>query len=101
MKTSREQLEALKIKLGMNTLEGTSRKWWLAFEKEKAERPQVVFQLLTELEKRNATIEEFFLAYIYSEVDNIQTNLDYLDLTIENVGAKRPLSVADFKDLRN
>jgi hypothetical protein len=101
MKTSREQIEALKIKLGMNTLEGTSRKWWLAFEIEKAERPEVVFQLLTELEKRNVTIQEFYLAYVYSEVDNIQTNLDYLDLAIEKVGEKRPLAVADFKDLRN
>lgn len=97
----RKRIEALKAKLGWNTVEGSARKWWMAFEIEKTDRPEVVLQLLTELEKRNATIEEFFLAYIYSEVDNIQTNLDYLDLAIERIGAKRVLSAADFKDLRN
>jgi len=101
MKVSREEIEALKIKLGMNTLEGASRKWWLAFEIEKAERPELVLKVLTELEKRDVTIEDFFLAYLSSEVDNIQTNLDFLDLAIEKVGAKRPLSFEDFKTLRN
>ncbi len=28
---------------------------------------------------RSATISEFFLAYVYSNTDNIQANLHYLD----------------------
>jgi hypothetical protein len=101
MKASREIIETLKAKMGWYTLEGSARKWWLAFEMEKAERPEVVLALLTELEKRQATIEEFFLAYIYSESDNIQTNLEYLDLAIERSEKIRPLSMEDFKALRN
>jgi hypothetical protein len=31
------------------------------------------------LKLRNATIAEFFLAYVYSNTDNIQANLHYLD----------------------
>ncbi|NDC39438.1 MAG: hypothetical protein EBZ48_15605, partial [Proteobacteria bacterium] len=30
---------------------------------------------------RKATITEFFLAYVYSNTDNIQANLHYLDYT--------------------
>jgi len=30
---------------------------------------------------RGATITEFFLAYVYSNTDNIQANLHYLDYT--------------------
>ena len=30
---------------------------------------------------RKATITEFFLAYVYSNTDNIQANLSYLDYT--------------------
>jgi len=31
------------------------------------------------LKVRSATISEFFLAYVYSNTDNIQANLHYLD----------------------
>lgn len=101
MEELRTQIEDLKAKLGWNKVERTARKWWLAFEIENIERPHLMLQLLIELEKRNVTIEEFFLAYVYSEVDNIQTNLDFLDLAIKRIGMKRPLTAADFKDLRN
>ena len=100
MSGTREQIEVLKIKLGWNSLEGSARKWWLAFETEKSARPEVVLEVLKQLEKRNATIGEFFLAYIYSAVDNIQTNLDYLDLAIERSPSLRPLSSEAFKNLR-
>ena len=37
--------------------------------------------LAEELLVRRATITEFFLAYVYSNTDNIQANLFYLDFT--------------------
>ena len=40
-----------------------------------------IFRLAEELKKREATITEFFLAYVYSNTDNIQANLHYLDYT--------------------
>ena len=38
-------------------------------------------RLAEELANRKATITEFFLAYVYSNTDNIQANLHYLDYT--------------------
>jgi hypothetical protein len=35
--------------------------------------------LAEELKNRKATITEFFLAYVYSNTDNIMANLHYLD----------------------
>ena len=35
--------------------------------------------LTQELLIRNATITEFFLAYVYSDVDSVEENLKYLD----------------------
>jgi hypothetical protein len=41
----------------------------------------LVLRLAEELQVRKATITEFFLAYVYSNTDNIQANLSYLDYT--------------------
>ena len=41
----------------------------------------LVLRLAEELAVRKATITEFFLAYVYSNTDNIQANLSYLDYT--------------------
>jgi ATP-dependent Clp protease ATP-binding subunit ClpX len=58
---------------------GSARKWWDAFETENAQRLRLVLKLCEELAQRKATITEFFLAYVYSNTDNIQANLHYLD----------------------
>jgi ATP-dependent Clp protease ATP-binding subunit ClpX len=58
---------------------GSARKWWEAFEQENKHRPALIFRLAEELRNRNATIAEFFLAFVYSNTDNIQANLHYLD----------------------
>lgn len=41
----------------------------------------MVLRLIEELKVRSATITEFFLSYVYSNTDNIQANLHYLDYT--------------------
>jgi hypothetical protein len=55
-----------------------------------ATAPALVFRLAEELRNRKATIAEFFLAYVYSNTDNIQANLHYLDYTrLKNAPEKR------------
>lgn len=60
---------------------GSAHNWWKIFESENAARLGLVLQLCEELKKRKATITEFFLAYVYSNTENIQANLYYLDYT--------------------
>jgi hypothetical protein len=74
-------LVALRGKLDWDHTTGSAQKWWKAFEEENRHRPKLVLRLAEELRNRNATITEFFLAYVYSNTDNVLANLDYLDYT--------------------
>lgn len=60
---------------------GSARSWWESFEAENKHRAGLILRLAEELANRQATISEFFLAYVYSNCDNIQANLHYLDFT--------------------
>jgi type IV secretory pathway TraG/TraD family ATPase VirD4 len=73
------KLEEVKGRLEWDKTTGSARKWWLAFESENKSRPALILRLAEELDIRKATITEFFLAYVYSNTDNIQANLNYLD----------------------
>jgi len=77
----RSLLEETKKKLDWDNTTGSARKWWEAFENENKHRLALVLRLAEELSNRKATITEFFLAYVYSNTDNIQANLHYLDYT--------------------
>lgn len=77
----RTKLEETKKKLDWDNTTGSARKWWEAFENENKTRLALVLRLGEELANRKATITEFFLAYVYSNTDNIQANLCYLDYT--------------------
>jgi type IV secretory pathway TraG/TraD family ATPase VirD4 len=76
-----ERLETLKAQLDWVNTTGSARRWWEAFERENASRLRLVVRTAEELAKRKATVTEFFLAYVYSNTDNIQANLYYLDYT--------------------
>jgi hypothetical protein len=65
--------------LGWGETTDSARTWWATFEKENQHRPALVLRLVEELQHRGATINEFFLTYVYSNTDNIQANLHYLD----------------------
>lgn len=54
-------------------------KWWDEFERDNDQRPSLIVRLLEELQQRKATLNEFYLACIYSNTDNLQANLHYLD----------------------
>lgn len=75
------KLEEVKKTLDWDNTTGSARKWWEAFEQENKPRLPLVLRLAEELQVRKATITEFFLAYVYSNTDNIQANLSYLDYT--------------------
>lgn len=68
---------------------GSAKAWWSAFETENAHRPALVRLLCEILAGQTttykidppATITEFFLAYVYSNTENIQANLHYLMYT--------------------
>ncbi|RME59416.1 MAG: hypothetical protein D6780_05135 [Candidatus Dadabacteria bacterium] len=77
----RAKLDEVKKKLDWENTTGSARKWWEAFERENESRLALVLRLAEELANRKATITEFFLAYVYSNTDNIQANLHYLDYT--------------------
>jgi type IV secretion system protein VirD4 len=77
----RTKLEEIKKGLEWENTTGSARKWWEAFETENKHRLALVLRLAEELANRKATITEFFLAYVYSNTDNIQANLHYLDYT--------------------
>lgn len=77
----RKEIESLRNKLDWKETTGSARKWWLAFENENTHRLALVLRLCEELCNRNASIKEFFLAYVYSNTDNIQANIHYLDYT--------------------
>ncbi len=75
-----QRLEEVKNEsLDWDDTTGTARKWWETFEHENRHRPAVVLRVAEELAQRKASIAEFFLAYVYSNTDNIQANLHYLD----------------------
>jgi type IV secretory pathway TraG/TraD family ATPase VirD4 len=78
----RSRLEAIKKDyLEWPKTSGSAKKWWESFESENQNRLALVFRLAEELKNRKATITEFFLSYVYSNTDNIQANLHYLDYT--------------------
>jgi hypothetical protein len=76
-----QKLEEVKRNLDWHNTTGSAEKWWKAFEAENITRLPLVLRLAEELQHRKATITEFFLAYVYSNTDNIQANLSYLDYT--------------------
>ena len=76
----RDDLERMKREnLGWQGTSPSARGWWEAFEKENQQRLPLLHRLAQELQVRKATINEFFLAYVYSNTDNIQANLHFLD----------------------
>ena len=48
-----------------------AKTWWQAFEQENKHRPALILRLIEELAARNASMSQFFLAYVYSNTDNI------------------------------
>ena len=81
---------------------GSPRAWWEKFEAENELRLSLVLRLCEEIQARHATITEFFMAYVYSNTDNIQANLHYLDYTrLKQEEMKRKREVAQSESQPN
>ncbi len=75
----KDKISETRKKLDWENTSGSAKKWWETFESENSNRPALILRLCEELANRSATISEFFLTYVYSNTDNIQANLYYLD----------------------
>ena len=78
-----DKLIKIKNALNWNDLTGSPRKWFESFENENLNRKDLVLKLLQEIQSRNSSFKEYFLAYVYSNTDNVYANLMYLDFRIE------------------
>ena len=76
-----EKFTEVKEQLDWQNTTGSARKWWEAFENDNEHRWALVLRLAEELAVRKATITEFFLAYVYSNTDDLHACLFYLDYT--------------------
>ena len=74
-----ERLEEVKRAIGWGATTGAARRWWEAFEDENRHQLGLVLRLAQELAAREATISEFFISYVYSNIHNIQANIHYFD----------------------
>ena len=80
MERIREHIDSLKEET-LDLLNGSEGavKWWDEFEQENSQRPSLIVRLLEELARRKATLNEFYLACNYSNTENVQASLHYLD----------------------
>ena len=72
-------LAAKQQQMGWEQLQGPAREWWQAFFDQNADKPDVVLLVLEELSQRQATLEEFFQAYVNSSSTTIPGILQYMD----------------------
>jgi len=80
----RDSLDRIKAEhLEWTELDGSARKWWEDFEEDNADKLPLVHRLAEELRNRQATIADFFTAYVYSNTNDIQANLHYLDYMLQ------------------
>ncbi len=86
----RETFEKTKRKLGWETLTGPAHDWWLAFEEANKNNVPLMLSLSLDLAARNATIAEFFAAYVYSDTDDVEKVLHYLDYLKLEAKSPRP-----------
>ncbi|MGQ0629011.1 MAG: hypothetical protein ACT4PL_13045 [Phycisphaerales bacterium] len=74
-------LDWLESRLDWANTTGSARKWWEDFKVANPQRQRLVARLAFELFRRKSTVTKFFLAYVYSNTDNIQANLSFGDYT--------------------
>lgn len=111
----RSRLEAVKRIIGFSTTEGNALKWWNSFESENASKLALVLRLAEEIAIRRQTLTAFFMAYVYSRIESISGNIEYLDFTdacrrwrtgerhlcIDERGGMPRLSAQDIRRLMN
>lgn len=79
--------ERLKDRLLLHKCEAKCRQWYFDFDIANNCRLYLVVRFYEELWSMQANLQQFFAAYINSETDDVQANLDWLTCTWLNVAA--------------
>jgi len=74
-------LEEVKDQLGFASLDLDASTWWLAFERQYADKREFVLEIAEELALRNVTLSEFFRTTRMTGTVDMRANLHYLDFT--------------------
>lgn len=72
-------LEEYKARIGWQTISPHARDWWVAFEQANSGNFPVVLELSKELLRREATIDDFFAAYVHTDFETVPEILNVLD----------------------
>jgi len=78
-KAQHAALAAKQQQMGWEQLQGPARQWWQIFFTLNAKQPDTVLILLDELAQRQATLEDFFQAYMDSGAESVLEILQALD----------------------
>ncbi len=73
------QISQMRPVVGYDKTEGNSRRWWDAFERNYQNQEEMILMLMKDLGRREASIDEFFRAHLYSDTDHILANLYYME----------------------
>jgi tetratricopeptide (TPR) repeat protein len=73
------RLEDVKQALKWREADTPAREFWASVEKSNAQQIGRVLQIAEELAIRGATIDDYYKAYLFSNTDNVQANLSYVD----------------------
>ena len=74
--------------LGWNDASDAAKEWWKELEELNDDRTSLIMKLAGELLTRQATIEDFFTACLYSGREGVQENLQFLDLIQQDASDK-------------
>lgn len=78
-----EEIDQIKEEfLSWTYTKGAARNWWMALEDQYVDRPDLVLDLVKQLESRKASIQLFYEASETSHSTNIDVLLDYLDFRV-------------------
>lgn len=66
-------------RIGWSVTQGRAREWWKGIEHVHRHRPATLVRLAEELRERQATITEYFDAFMAADTDNMQAILHYLE----------------------
>ena len=69
----------LKKQLAWDSVSTAAKEWWTAFEEANKNNFLVIIELAKQLAKRDATIEDFYLTYVHSDLNTIPEILSVMD----------------------
>jgi len=71
--------------LGYSSANQHAQDWWMAFEEANKENTLVIIELAQELLRRGVSIDDFFAAYVHSDVNSVPELLQVLDQSLEEI----------------